>query len=101
MARAHLLETATNMIKWINDKAADPAGLEAICVKDVVVPIPYPGSTPDFDGLVAVTEKIHGASPDFEMAIKDNIVDEAASKVVLKLNCTGTQAGYTSLLNSD
>ena len=65
-----------------------------IVKQDVVVPIPYPGSTPDFAGLVEVTKKIHGASPDFNMAIRDSIVDDTDSKVVLKLNCTGTQTGY-------
>jgi hypothetical protein len=93
MSRAQLLDVATRLIQWINTASADASSLATIAKQDVVVPIPYPGSTPDFQGLVAVTEKIHGASPDFNMAITDSIIDETG-KVVLKLNCTGTQAGY-------
>ena len=93
MSRANLLDVATRMIEWINTTAVDVSSLEKIVKKDVVVPIPYPGSTPDFQGLVDVTEKIHVASPDFKMTITDSIVDETG-KVVLKTNCTGTQTGY-------
>lgn len=96
MSRAQLLDTASRLIAWINTKSVDPSSLSKIVIQNVVVPIPYPGSTPDLAGLVATTEKIHGASPDFNMAIRDSIVDEIDSKVVLKLNVTGTQAGYFS-----
>jgi len=96
MSRAQLLETVSSMIAWINTKNVDPASLAAIVDQNVVVPIPYPGNTPDFAGLLSVTENIHKASPDFNMAICDSIVDETDHKVVLKLNNTGTQAGYFS-----
>jgi hypothetical protein len=96
MSRAQLLETTSRMIAWINNKHVNPANLATIVDQNVVVPIPYPGSTPDYAGLVAVTEKIHGASPDFNMAIRDSIVDETDHKVVLKINTTGTQTGYFS-----
>jgi len=93
MSRAKFLDVATRVIQWISTTPVDVSDLEKILKRDVVVPIPYPGSTPDFQGLVATTEKIHGASPDFKMAITDSIVDETG-KVVLLLNCTGTQTGY-------
>jgi hypothetical protein len=96
MSRAQLLETTSNMIAWINNKNVNPANLAKIVDQNVVVPIPYPGSTPDYAGLVSVTEKIHGASPDFNMAIRDSIVDKTDHKVVLKINTTGTQTGYLS-----
>lgn len=93
MSRAQLLDVATRLIQWINTTTVDTSSLATIIKPDIVVPIPYPGSTPDFQGLVATTEKIHGASPDFNMAIVDSIIDETG-KVVLLLNCTGTQTGY-------
>jgi len=82
------------MIAWINTANVDAASLSSICATDIAVPIPYPGSTPDYDGLVSVTNKSHVAFPDFNMAIKDQIVDEKESQVVLLLNVTGTQVGY-------
>jgi hypothetical protein len=94
MSSTQLLDVATRMIAWINTIVVDVSVLDQIMIKDVVVPIPYPGSTPDFAGLVATTEKIHQASPDFNMAIRDSIVDDTNNKVVLLLNCTGTQSGY-------
>lgn len=84
------------MIDWINTSPVDVSSLQAIMTPAVVVPIPYPGASADFEGLVATTEKIHSASPDFNMAIRDSIVDDTDNKVVLKLNCTGTQTGYIS-----
>jgi hypothetical protein len=92
MSRANLLDVATRMIEWINTTPVDASSLEGIVKKDVVVPIPYPGSSADFQGLVDVTEKIKVSSPDFKMTITDSIVDETG-KVVLKINCTGTQTG--------
>ena len=98
MSRAQFLDAATRLIQWINTSSVDASALAKIVKEDVVVPIPYPGSTPDFQGLVAVTEKIHSASPDFNMAITDSIVDDTG-KVVVQLNCTGTQAGYDLTLS--
>ena len=94
MSRQQLLDTTSRMIAWINTADADPESLAIICTKDIAVPIPYPGSTPDFDGLVNVTKGSHTAFPDFKMVIKDQIVDEMNSRVVLQLNVTGTQMGY-------
>jgi hypothetical protein len=80
----------------------DAASLLSMCANEIVVPIPYPGSTPDFDGLISVTNNSHIAFPDFKMTAKDEIVDEKQSRVVLFLNIvTGTQAGYVLLNLSD
>ena len=98
MNRAQLLDVATRMIEWINTTHVDASKLANTIAENVVVPIPYPGSTPDFAGLVATTEKIHGASPDFKMEITQSIVDETDCKVVLLANTTGTQTGYVLLL---
>ena len=92
-SRAQLVDVATRLISHINSPAPDTSGLAAIVKKDVVVPIPYPGSAPNFDGLAAVTAKIRVASPDFHMEIAQEIVDVEYHKVVLLLRCTGTQAG--------
>ena len=94
MGREQLLDVTTRMIAWINTAQVDAGTLATIASPDVAVPIPYPGSTPDFDGLVDVTNRSHKAFPDFNMAIKDQIVDEKESRVVLLLNVTGTQVGY-------
>lgn len=94
MNRAQLLDVATRMIGWINTTPMDKSKLAGVLAEDVVIPIPYPGSTPDFAGLVGVVDKIHGASPDFKMEIRESIVDETDNKVVLLLNTTGTQAKY-------
>ena len=97
MNRAQLLDAATRLIAWINTAPVDASKLAHIMAENVVVPIPYPGSTPDFAGLVATTEKIHGASPDFKMTIRESIIDESDCKVVLLANATGTQEKYVLL----
>ena len=94
MGREQLLDVTARMIAWINTAQADAGALATICTSDIAVPIPYPGSTADFAGLVDVTGRSHTAFPDFKMAIKDQIVDEKESRVVLQLNVSGTQAGY-------
>ena len=93
MSRDQLLSAATAMIDWINHTPFDASGLAKVTAQNVAVPIPYPGSTPDYQGLLATTEQIHSASPDFHMAILERIVDEAEGRVVLKLNTTGTHVG--------
>jgi hypothetical protein len=60
-----------------------------------------PGSTPDFDGLISITNNSHLAFPDFKMTAKDEIVDEKQSRIVLFLNVAGTQAGHVPLNVSD
>ena len=94
ISRDRLVGVANRLLEFINTKTVDPENLANICEPDISVPIPYPGSTADLAGLVAVTEKIHGASPDFEMAFVDSIVDVTDCKVVYLLNTRGTQVGY-------
>jgi hypothetical protein len=93
MSRQQLIDVATGLINWINTTPFDPAPLANVTAIDVSVPIPYPGATPDYNGLLATTKQIHEASPDFNMAIRQIVVDEAESRVVLFLNCTGTHVG--------
>ena len=101
MGREQLLDVTSRLVAWINTANVDAASLLSMCAKEIVVPIPYPGSTPDFDGLISVTNNSHIAFPDFKMTAKDEIVDEKESRVVLFLNVTGTQAGYVLLNVSD
>src|SRR6202035_4111237 len=74
--RQQLAQAAKDLIVWINTKEVNPSTLTNICSADVVVPIPYPGSTPDLDGLVGVTTKIHGASPDWSMTLQKMVIDQ-------------------------
>jgi hypothetical protein len=94
--RTKLAQAAKDLIAWINVKEVNPATLTDICTPDVVVPIPYPGSTPDLAGLIAVTEKIHGASPDWTMTLQKMVIDETEGRVVCLCRSQGTQAGYVS-----
>jgi hypothetical protein len=93
MSRAQLIDTASKLLAWINTSSADPTALTAICEPNIAVPIPYPGSTPDFDGLVQVTKKVHEAAPDWKMTLIEMVVDETENKVVGLCNSTGTQVG--------
>jgi len=93
MSRDQLVDVATRLIKWINTAPFDPEPLVSLAKPDVAVPIPYPGSTPDYNGLLAVTKQIHDAAIDFKMAIRQMVVDETESSVVMLLNCTGVHAG--------
>jgi hypothetical protein len=94
MSRDQLINVATGLVQWINTTPFDPEALASLVKTDVSVPIPYPGSTPDYNGLLAVTEKIHEASPDFKMSVRQIVVDEAESRVVMLLGSSGTHAGY-------
>jgi hypothetical protein len=101
MGREQLLDVTSRLVAWINTAKVDAASLLTMCAKEIVVPIAYPGSTPDFDGLISVTNNSHIAFPDFKMTVKDEIIDDKESRVVLLLNVTGTQAGYVFLSTSD
>lgn len=62
------------------------------------MPIPYPGSTPNFEGLLAIAAAAHAAAEGFHMSIKTMIIDEEQSTVALLLNVTGKHVGYGSPL---
>ena len=96
MNRDQLLDIATRLLAWINATPVEESKLEALAAKDIVVPIPYPGTTADFAGLVHVTTKIHEVSPDWKMTLTQAVVDEKESRVVFLLRSTGTQEGYCS-----
>jgi len=93
MSRTQLTAISAQLLEWINTPSADPTALATICNESIKVPIPYPGSTPDFDGLVQVTKKVHEASPDWKMTLLETVIDETENKVVALCRSTGTQVG--------
>ena len=94
-SRSRLAQAATDLIAWINIKEVNPSTLAELCTPDIAVPLPYPGSTPDMAGLVAVTNKIHGAAPDWKMSLQTMVVDQTEGRVVCLCRSQGTQEGYT------
>jgi len=94
-SRSRLAQAATDLITWINIKEVNPSTLAELCTPDIAVPLPYPGSTPDMAGLVAVTNKIHGAAPDWKMSLQTMVVDQTEGRVVCLCRSQGTQEGYT------
>jgi hypothetical protein len=93
MSRAQLIETTSKLLAWINTSSVDAAALATICDPNIAVPIPYPGSTPDIDGLVQVTKKVHEAAPDSKITLLEMVIDETEHKVVGLCNSSGTQVG--------
>jgi len=93
-SRTRLAQAATDLIAWINIKEVNPSTLAELCTPDIAVPLPYPGSTPDMAGLVAVTNKIHVASPDWKMSLQTMVVDQTEGRVVCLCRSQGTQEGY-------
>ena len=94
MSRDQLLDISARFLNWVSSHAKDPSELAAIVAKDVVVLTPFPGTTPDFTGLLAHQQKAHVGSSDFKLTIKDAIADEVQSTVVHFLELTGTHNGY-------
>jgi hypothetical protein len=94
MNREKLIEVATKLIAWTNNKPLTATAFATIVSPQLKVPIPYPGQSPDYEGLLALTQAAHVAAPDFKMTIKDTVVDEVTSTVVLLLNITGTHVKY-------
>jgi hypothetical protein len=93
MSRDNLIKVATGFIAWVN-KPQDADAFSAFISKDVNVPIPYPGTTPDYAGLLAMTQAAHVAAPDLKMTIKEMVVDEVKSTVVILIDITGTHVKY-------
>jgi hypothetical protein len=97
MSRAQLTEISAKLLEWINTPSADPTVLATICAESINVPIPYPGSTPDFNGLVQVTKNVHQASPDWKMTLLETVIDETENKMVGLCRSSGTQVGFVLL----
>jgi len=93
MSREQLAQVATKYVNWINTTPIDRETYTHIASKEIVVPIPYPGTTPDFEGLLAIATKAHAAAEGFHMSIKTMVIDEEQSTVVLLLNVTGKHVG--------
>ena len=90
MSRQKLIDIATRYIEIISTKPLDTAAFSEVVASDVKVPIPYPGSTPDYAGVLAITQAGHAAAPDFKVSIRQVVVDDVASYVVVLANVTGT-----------
>lgn|SRR5438477_4982012 len=95
MDRKQLLDVVNRFFEWTRTKPVDAAAVASILSKDVIVRIPYPGCSPNFDGIVALTAKGHEASPDFEIKIRDTVVDVQASTVVALVQVIGTHSKYS------
>jgi hypothetical protein len=93
MNREQLIDIATRYIQSSNTKPFDKNALLAFVSKDITTPIPYPGIKPDYAGIGSLTEKVHAASPDFNVAIRRTYVDEVESTVIFQVNATGTHKG--------
>ena len=94
MNRHRYIEIANRLVLYIN--SGDPTTFHEIFAPEVVVPTPYPGSTPDAAGLMSVIETLHKISPDYKCGLIKIAVDEVDSKVVLLLSSAGTHDGYSS-----
>jgi len=93
MNRDKLAQVATKYVNWINTTPIDREIYTQIASKEIVVPIPYPGSTPNFEGLLAIAAAAHAAAEGFHMSIKTMIIDEEQSTVALLINVTGKHVG--------
>ena len=96
MSREQLLDISARFFDWVTSHSKDPAVLATIVAQDVVLVTPFPGTTPDFSGLVAHQQKATTGSSDFKLNIKHVVVDEVQSTVVHFLEVTGTHDGYLS-----
>lgn len=94
MNREKLIQVATNLIAWTNSKPITATTFAEIVSPQLKIPIPYPGQSPDYEGLLALTKAAHVAAPDFKMTIKEMVVDVTTSTVALLLNVTGTHVKY-------
>jgi hypothetical protein len=94
MNRHQYLDIANRLIGYVN--SGDPASFHEIVAPDVVVPTPYPGTTPDAAGLMSVVKTLHKISPDYKCVLIEAAVDELESKVVVLLSSSGTHDGYYS-----
>jgi len=94
MSREQLLGISAGFLNWVSCHGKDPSELATVVAKDVVVLTPFPGTTPDFAGLLAHQQKANVGSSDFKLTVKDAIADEAKSTVVHFLEVTGTHDGY-------
>jgi hypothetical protein len=94
MSREQLLDISARFLNWVKSHAKDASELASVVAEDVVVLTPFPGTTPDFQGLLAHQQKANIGSSDFKINIKYAIVDEVQSAVIHFLEVTGTHDGY-------
>lgn len=93
MSREQLLDISARFLDWVSSHGKDPSELATMVAKDVVVLTPFPGTTPDFPGLLAHQQKATIGSSDFKLTLKEAIVDEVKSTVVQFLEVAGTHDG--------
>lgn len=99
--REKLLAIANRFNAWFSSHDTNPSVLEAIVSRQVVLHIPFPGLSPDFDGLVEQYKRTITATKDVQVNVKADVVDEDNSLVAQFFEATGTQTGYDTPLNTD
>lgn len=100
LTREQLLDFATRYTAWLNKNPSDEETLSKLVSRDVSIPLPYPGSTPTFDGSLKLMRDLHSASPDIAFKIVDTCIDEVQSSITVITSVTGTHAGYDIPLES-
>ena len=93
MSREQIQAAVEGFIAYVNKPSATLEEYESIISKDVVQPLPYPGSEPTFDGLRANIVKAHAASHDFWARILDIVIDEKEHKAIAFIQNGGTHTG--------
>ena len=93
MNREQLLAISDCFFKWIATHSESEEELSNCVAKDVVVPTPAPGISPDFAGLLQEQRMVSSASSDFKMTALQTFVDEAQSTVIYHFQVTGTHTG--------
>jgi len=94
MTREQLLEISERFFNWVSSHSKDQSELAEVVAKDVVVLTPFPGTTPDFAGLLQHQQKANVGSSDFTLTIKTVVAYEVNSTVVHFIEVTGTHDGY-------
>jgi len=100
MNREKLLDFAARYVAWVNKNPSDEETLSTLMSRHISIPLPYPGTTPTFDGCVKFMQDLRAASPDISFKILDTCVDEVQSSITMILGVTGTHEGYDIRLES-
>lgn len=96
MNRDQLLDRYTRLLQWINTTPVDESALSSLVAPDIVVPLPYPGATPDYAGLITTTTKVHESQAGWKMELVHATVDDVQCVVIGLLKVSGVHVGYAS-----
>ena len=99
--REKLLDIANRFNTWFSSHDTSPSLLESIVSRQVIVHVPFPGLSPDFEGLVEQYKRTITATKDVQITVKTDVVDEDNSLVAQFFEATGTQTGYDTPLNTN